>query len=223
MSPEPVKNLIKMESSSPISSHVAHHYQDASLFEEWLKQDVLSENESSPEIATPLDPFMTSPTNHKDLMVDHHTNDLDVSSVLDSPQQINPLFAEITDAFPAALAAFASSTNNITLDIAMASATTPAFSTKRKKGPATPDEAAMKRQKNTDAARRSRLRKVQKLSTLEDRVSELEKSNANLTTRVAVLDSEKNNLEKKEVSYEKRIQQLEEQLAEAHRALYKKA
>jgi predicted RNase H-like nuclease (RuvC/YqgF family) len=211
----------KMESSIPVSSHAPHHYQDASLFEEWLKQDVLSENESSPEIATPLDPFITSPTNYKEIMIDHH-NDLDVSSVLDSPQQINPLFAEITESFPAAaLAALA--TNNITLDAAMASATTPAFSTKRKKGPATPDETAMKRQKNTDAARRSRLRKVQKMSTLEDRVSELEKSNANLTTRVAVLDSEKNNLEKKEVSYEKRIQQLEEQLAEAHRALYKKA
>ncbi|CEI97528.1 hypothetical protein RMCBS344292_19368 [Rhizopus microsporus] len=81
------------------------------------------------------------------------------------------------------------------------------------------DEAAIKRQKNTDAARRSRLRKVQKMETLEKKVAELEKINASLLMRVAVLDSEKTNLKAKESSYENRIKVLEGQLAEAHKAL----
>ncbi|KAF7724711.1 hypothetical protein EC973_000819 [Apophysomyces ossiformis] len=109
------------------------------------------------------------------------------------------------------------------------SASTPAFSASPKAGQKrsnsssdekTPmDEAAIKRQKNTDAARRSRLKKVMKMESLEKRVAELEKINANLLLRVAVLDSEKSNLKAKESSYENRIQVLETQLAEAHKAL----
>ncbi|KAG2219029.1 hypothetical protein INT45_003920 [Circinella minor] len=85
------------------------------------------------------------------------------------------------------------------------------------------DEAAIKRQKNTDAARRSRLKKVLKMETLEKRVSDLEKINSNLILRVAVLDSEKTGLKSKESSYEERIKMLECQLAQAHKALAKRA
>ncbi|KAI8638157.1 hypothetical protein BD408DRAFT_423421, partial [Parasitella parasitica] len=56
------------------------------------------------------------------------------------------------------------------------------------------DEAAQKRQKNTDAARRSRLKKIVKMETLEKQVTELESDNSRLTTRVAVLESEKSAL-----------------------------
>jgi hypothetical protein len=81
------------------------------------------------------------------------------------------------------------------------------------------DEIAQKRQKNTDAARRSRLKKVIKMEALEMRVTELEGDNARLTTRVAVLESEKNSLTAKDKTLEDRIKVLEAQLAEAHKAL----
>ncbi|KAI8081391.1 uncharacterized protein BX664DRAFT_340294 [Halteromyces radiatus] len=81
------------------------------------------------------------------------------------------------------------------------------------------DEAAIKRQKNTDAARRSRLKKVMKMESLEKRVQELERMNAQLLLRVAVLDSEKSHLQTKEATHESRIKTLESQLAEAHKAL----
>lgn len=153
------------------------------------------------------------------------------------------LFADIGESLPAALAALAAvaapapivktpTCSTVEMSPAVASASTPTFSTKqqttKKRSSASVtidedgepiDDAAVKRQKNTDAARRSRLRKVQKMETLETRVSELEKINAGLLMRVAVLDSEKTNLKAKESSYESRIKVLEEQLAEAHKAL----
>ncbi|CAO3641465.1 unnamed protein product [Mucor hiemalis] len=83
------------------------------------------------------------------------------------------------------------------------------------------DEIAMKRQKNTDAARRSRLKKLVKMEQLEQKVSDLESDNHRLTTRIAVLESEKSGLESKDNSLEDRIRVLEAQLAEAHKALTK--
>jgi hypothetical protein len=92
--------------------------------------------------------------------------------------------------------------------------------TKRRHDPAKDDEELMfKRQKNTDAARRSRLKKLVKMESLEQRVSELETENNQLGTRIAVLESEKSNLEHKDKSLEERIRTLEAQLTEAHRAL----
>jgi hypothetical protein len=81
------------------------------------------------------------------------------------------------------------------------------------------DEIAQKRQKNTDAARRSRLKKIVKMECLEKQVNELESDNSRLTTRVAVLESEKCALIEKDKGLEDRIRVLEAQLAEAHRAL----
>ncbi|KAI8149887.1 hypothetical protein BJV82DRAFT_503503 [Fennellomyces sp. T-0311] len=81
------------------------------------------------------------------------------------------------------------------------------------------DDIALKRQRNTDAARRSRLKKLLKMEALEKRVTELEGENTRLTTRVAVLESEKSGLESKDKDLQERIRVLEEQLAEAHKAL----
>ncbi|KAJ2647685.1 hypothetical protein IWW40_004499 [Coemansia sp. RSA 1250] len=53
------------------------------------------------------------------------------------------------------------------------------------------DAAALKRKKNTDAARRSRMRKILRIETLEGRVSELESENAQLVQRIAQLEAEK--------------------------------
>lgn len=85
------------------------------------------------------------------------------------------------------------------------------------------DELAMKRAKNTDAARRSRLRKVMKMETLEKQVIELKKENTDLQTRIAVLESEKKGLEDKNAEKESRVKMLEQQLSEAHERLIKKS
>ncbi|KAJ2793891.1 hypothetical protein H4R21_005717, partial [Coemansia helicoidea] len=53
------------------------------------------------------------------------------------------------------------------------------------------DAAALKRKKNTDAARRSRMRKILRIETLESRVSELEGENTRLSQLVAQLEAEK--------------------------------
>jgi hypothetical protein len=100
----------------------------------------------------------------------------------------------------------------------------PTASVKAQKRPLTEkeqDEIILKRQKNTDAARRSRMKKLMKMEQLESKVNELESENHTLVTRIAVLESEKYGLESKSTSYEERIKVLEAQLAEAHRALTK--
>lgn len=114
---------------------------------------------------------------------------------------------------------------NATPTVMMKEPSTPIVSNKRRMMESTTvvdqDEIALKRQKNTDAARRSRLKKLVKMEQLEKRVSELESDNHSLTTRIAVLESEKAGLESKDVSLEDRIRVLEAQLAEAHKALTK--
>lgn len=81
------------------------------------------------------------------------------------------------------------------------------------------DEVIAKRAKNTDAARRSRLKKIVKLEGLEAKVSELEADKTRLTMRVAVLETEKTSHLVREAEQNARIAQLEAKLAEAHAAL----
>jgi hypothetical protein len=82
-----------------------------------------------------------------------------------------------------------------------------------------PEEVVAKRAKNTDAARRSRLKKLVKLESLEVKVSELEADKTRLTMRVAVLETEKTSHLVREAEQNARIAQLEAKLAEAHAAL----
>ncbi|KAG0330243.1 hypothetical protein BGZ99_007105 [Dissophora globulifera] len=81
------------------------------------------------------------------------------------------------------------------------------------------DEIVAKRAKNTDAARRSRLKKLIRLESLEVKVSELESTNNRLNMKVAILETEKNGHLIKEAEQSARIAQLEAKLAEAHAAL----
>ncbi|CAG8517978.1 12255_t:CDS:1 [Gigaspora margarita] len=81
------------------------------------------------------------------------------------------------------------------------------------------EELAIKRAKNTDAARRSRLRKVIKMESLEKQVNDLKVENNELQTRIAVLESEKKGLEEKNLDKDNRIRLLEQQLTEAHERL----
>jgi hypothetical protein len=81
------------------------------------------------------------------------------------------------------------------------------------------DEVIMKRMKNTEAARRSRARKVARLECLEMDVSRLESDKANLLVRLAVVENENASFMQREVELNKRIHDLELQLAESHRAM----
>lgn len=82
-----------------------------------------------------------------------------------------------------------------------------------------PEEVVAKRAKNTDAARRSRLKKLVKLEGLEAKVADLEADRTRLTMRVAVLETEKTSHLVREAEQNARIAQLEAKLAEAHAAL----
>jgi predicted XRE-type DNA-binding protein len=81
------------------------------------------------------------------------------------------------------------------------------------------EEVILKRAKNTDAARRSRLKKLLRLESLENKVSDLESTNNRLTMKVAILETEKNGHLVREAEQSARIAQLEAKLAEAHAAL----
>ncbi|ORZ16334.1 hypothetical protein BCR42DRAFT_414835 [Absidia repens] len=78
------------------------------------------------------------------------------------------------------------------------------------------NDLAIKRQKNTDAARRSRFKKLVKMERLETRIKELEVDKHTLSTRIAVLEAETAGHEAKEQRLESRIRTLESQLTEAH-------
>ncbi|RCI04663.1 hypothetical protein CU098_006526 [Rhizopus stolonifer] len=83
------------------------------------------------------------------------------------------------------------------------------------------DLIALKRQRNTDAARRSRQRKAMKMDALEKRVMDLEAENERLRLRAAVAESERANVEAKEKRSRVKILELERQLADTHKALLK--
>ncbi|KAI8319841.1 hypothetical protein GQ54DRAFT_22451 [Martensiomyces pterosporus] len=67
------------------------------------------------------------------------------------------------------------------------------------------DAAALKRKKNTDAARRSRMRKILRIETLEGRVSELETENTKLAQMVAALEAEKAAVAQRLTQYEAQL------------------
>ncbi|CAJ0918347.1 6093_t:CDS:2 [Entrophospora sp. SA101] len=77
-------------------------------------------------------------------------------------------------------------------------------------------ELAIKRARNTDAARRSRHRKVMKMESLESQVSELSSKNHTLKTHLAVLEIEIKGLNEKNEENDSRIKKLEIQLAETY-------
>ncbi|CAO3669879.1 unnamed protein product [Umbelopsis ramanniana] len=227
-----------------------------SLLDEWLAEDLTktgllssdSSVTSSPEIATPLDVFLTSPTAKSDVfMYSQHNgfasplfDDLSgqpspattVMSAMATPQvklenyspESDPamdMFADLQQ--QAILSSLGSQLHHHQpLTPQTSPAALPKPTKKRAASVVTDgdnDDAAVKRQKNTDAARRSRLKKVMRMESLETRVAELERMNSQLLLRSAVLDSEKAGLEAKAHAAEQRIHSLEQQLIEAHKAL----
>ncbi|TPX58037.1 hypothetical protein SpCBS45565_g08089 [Spizellomyces sp. 'palustris'] len=81
------------------------------------------------------------------------------------------------------------------------------------------DEATLqlKRLRNTEAARRSRLRRVARMDELEARIKEMETENHRLVLRVASLENERVARESKSFADEQKIRKLEGQLTEAAR------
>lgn len=81
------------------------------------------------------------------------------------------------------------------------------------------DALYVKRQRNNEAARRSRERKVRRLEELEAQVHSLETEKSDLMIRLAVLDNERSSWMSRERELAHRVLALESQLGESHRAL----
>jgi hypothetical protein len=74
------------------------------------------------------------------------------------------------------------------------------------------DEVSLKRAKNTDAARRSRHKKLIKMESLEQRVAELEVENSMFESKLNEVELERSLLADKDYMQQARIQELEQQL-----------
>ncbi|KAI9203382.1 uncharacterized protein BJ171DRAFT_476019 [Polychytrium aggregatum] len=81
------------------------------------------------------------------------------------------------------------------------------------------DPETLKRIRNTEAARRSRARKNQRIQVLEDRVQALQSEKSGIILRLAVLESDKASWDRKQREYTERIAKLESQVMEAHRTI----
>ncbi|KAF9977963.1 hypothetical protein BGZ73_004246 [Actinomortierella ambigua] len=84
------------------------------------------------------------------------------------------------------------------------------------------DEAALKRAKNTDAARRSRRKKLLKMEGLEQRVAELEVENSMFESKLNEVELERSLLADKDLKQQARIQELEKMLADVRASLLPK-
>ncbi|KAG0380706.1 hypothetical protein BGX24_006039 [Mortierella sp. AD032] len=82
------------------------------------------------------------------------------------------------------------------------------------------DETALKRAKNTDAARRSRHKKLVRMEGLEQRVAELEVENSMFETKLNEVELERSLLADKDQMQQARIQELERMLSTVREKLF---
>ncbi|KAG0281841.1 hypothetical protein BGZ95_008983 [Linnemannia exigua] len=82
------------------------------------------------------------------------------------------------------------------------------------------DETALKRAKNTDAARRSRHKKLVRMEGLEQRVAELEVENSMFETKLNEVELERSLLADKDQMQQARIQELERMLATVREKMF---
>ncbi|KAF9342888.1 hypothetical protein BGX26_006660 [Mortierella sp. AD094] len=82
------------------------------------------------------------------------------------------------------------------------------------------DEVSLKRAKNTDAARRSRYKKMVRMEGLEQRVAELEVENSMFESKLNEVELERSLLADKDQMQQARIQELEAMLASIRERLY---
>ncbi|KAI9332013.1 hypothetical protein DFJ73DRAFT_66281 [Zopfochytrium polystomum] len=74
------------------------------------------------------------------------------------------------------------------------------------------DHVTLKRIKNTEAARRSRARKVARLQSLENEVCRLERDKANMSSELHKMKAERDSSLRRESDLKRRVEQLENQL-----------
>ncbi|KAI7870469.1 hypothetical protein BDF14DRAFT_1704406, partial [Spinellus fusiger] len=82
-----------------------------------------------------------------------------------------------------------------------------------------PTDIITKRQKNTDAARRSRQRKLLRMEALEHKVRQLEMNNQQLQSHIKASEQQRNQSAARVASGKERVKELEAQLAAVHVAL----
>ena len=102
---------------------------------------------------------------------------------------------------------------------ASSSSITTSINKKKRGNNRSPMDELRKRQRNTDAARRSRLKKVEKMESLELKVDALKTDNDRLRVKVAVLEAEICQVTEKEKRNRQRVLDLEAQLANTHKQL----
>ena len=88
------------------------------------------------------------------------------------------------------------------------------------KDPSEMDEVSLKRAKNTDAARRSRHKKLVRTECLEQRVAELEVENSMFESKLNEVELERSLLAEKDHMQQARIQELELLLTSVREKLY---
>lgn len=237
--PQDLSQLLQLDSNQPfvIDDWLATELHQSGLLPPTSSGSSTSSGASSPELPN-SPPLTASPPSSKE-----STSPSSVYHLQQQQQQpCVPLFPEIapkqqqqqqrrlvpimpkTEMIAAAAAAAMSSGHDSSMGATTPVLSVPSHGNNKRKASCDKDreDIVLKRQRNTDAARRSRLKKLLKMEALEKRVNELEGENTRLTTRVAVLESEKSGLENKDKDLQERIRVLEEQLAEAHKALTSK-
>ncbi|KAI9493770.1 hypothetical protein BDB00DRAFT_872013 [Zychaea mexicana] len=150
-------------------------------------------------------------------------NDLRASGILNEPAPIEKKRNNSSTTTSSVVATQCCNTGGCIADDAMHSSTLLQEETsKQRMEHGTQHPVTLKRQRNTDAARRSRLRKCQRMDSLETRMRNLELANEHLRLRAAVLESERKATLHRHKRSEERIMELDKQLAEAHEALVRR-
>ena len=111
-------------------------------------------------------------------------------------------------------------TFNATFDTPMSPSETSSNNSSHKDSPRV-KSTIEKKKKNTEAARRSRARKNIHLDSLEQQLKDHESMKQQQTLRILLLEQERNNNIAKCIEYEKRIKELEKNLAENHEQIVK--
>lgn len=81
------------------------------------------------------------------------------------------------------------------------------------------DPKVLKRQRNTESARRSRQRKQERLENLEKKISEVQLERSTLKFKIASLESEKKIWQKREQEFGMCIKSLQTRLQQVHQML----
>lgn len=198
----------KWVNPKPIAIFFAQHLSLLSC--DFILSYTLMVDDRSGRLATQIKPEPTHNRNGSNMIVeaidDWLEDDLIQRGILDSTTENNT--SPVSQTIPDMVSETSSSNDDSSVQYSA--------SRKRSKGgaDASTKDIAIKRQRNTDAARRSRLRKALKLQSLEHEVTELKSENKALAGQVSTLEARQVEFASREKSLKGRIQELERQLRE---------